>query len=87
VALTNVSYVAHPVCARVLRRTDGTTVLVTADDIGQADPPVVRESWWRGYTGMIRTIRAGLAYADAAELAGVVAQFRDAEPINQESES
>jgi hypothetical protein len=87
IALTDVSYMAHPVFARVLRRTDGTTALVTADDIEQADPPVVRESWWRGYGGMIRTIRAGLAYADAGELAGVVAQFRDAEPIDRESES
>ena len=74
-----------PVFARVLRRVDGTTALVTADDIEQADPDD-RESFWRGYPGMIRTMRAGLAYADAGELAGVVAQFRAAEPISREED-
>jgi len=83
VALTDVSYRAHPVFPQVMRRTDGTTVLVTADDIEMADIPHGRVRWWRGYTGMVRTIRAGLAYADAAELAGVVAQFRDADPISR----
>jgi hypothetical protein len=85
IAVTDVSYRAHPVFARVLRRVDGTTALVTADDIEQADPDD-RESFWRGYPGMIRTMRAGLAYADAGELAGVVAQFRDAEPISREED-
>jgi hypothetical protein len=80
VAVTYVSYMAHPVFARVLRRADGSTALVTADDIEQADPDE-RESWWRNYVGLTRTIRAGLAFADAGELGEAVAQFRDAEPI------
>jgi hypothetical protein len=87
VAVTGVSYRAHPVFARVLRHADGTAVMVTADDIEMAGLPAGRASRRcarrRGYAGMIRTIRAGLLFADAGELAGVVAQFRDAEPISR----
>lgn len=85
VAVTSVSYMAHPVFARVLRRTDGFAGLVTADGIEQADPDE-RESWRQTYLGLTRTIRAGLAFADAGELGEVVAQFRDAEPIGPDAD-
>jgi len=49
-----------------------------------ADPDE-RERWWQGYPGMVRTMRAGLAFADAGELAGVLAQFRDAEPVSPDA--
>ena len=85
VAATFTTYRAHPVIARVMRRTDGTTALVTAADVEMADPDE-RERWWQGYPGMIRTMRAGLAFADAGELAGVIAQFRDAEPVSPDKD-
>lgn len=85
VAVTYVSYMAHPAFARVLRRADGTAALVTADDVEQADPDE-RESWRQSYVGLTRTIRAGLAFADAGELGEVVAQFRDAEPISPDAD-
>jgi hypothetical protein len=84
VAVTSVSYMAHPAFARVLRRTDGFATMVTADDIEMADSDG-RESWWRGYVDLTRTIRAGLAFADAGELAETMAQFRDAEPISPDA--
>jgi hypothetical protein len=84
VAATFTSYRTHPAMARVMRRTDGATALVTAADIEMADPDE-RERWWQGYPGMVRTMRAGLAFADAGELAGVLAQFRDAEPVSPDA--
>lgn len=84
VAATFTSYRAHPAISRVMRRADGTTALVTASDIEQADPDE-RETRRQAFTGMMRTIRAGLAFADAGELAEVVAQFRDAEPISPDA--
>jgi hypothetical protein len=82
VAVTAVSYRAHPAFPRVMCRMDGGTALVTAADIEQADDPDERERWWQGYAGLVRAIRAGHAFAGAGELAGVVAQFRDAEPVS-----
>lgn len=84
VALTAVAYVAHPVFPRVMRRADGATALVTAASIEDAGTDR-RERWWQGYPGMVRTFRAGLMFADAGELAGVVAQFRDAEPVSPDA--
>jgi hypothetical protein len=84
VAATFTSYRAHPAISRVMRRADGTTALVTAADVEQADPDE-HEPWLRSFAGMVRTIRAGLAFADAAELGEVVAQFRDAEPISPDA--
>jgi hypothetical protein len=84
VAATFVSYRAHPVIARVMRRADGTTALVTAADVEQADPDE-HERWWQAFTGIARTMRAGLMFADAGELAEVVAQFRDAEPVSPDA--
>lgn len=84
VAATFTSYRAHPAIARVMRRADGAMALVTAADVEQADPDE-HERWWREFAGMARTMRAGLAFADAGELAEVVAQFRDAEPISPDA--
>lgn len=84
ITVASVSYGTHPLFPRVIRRADGTTAWVTASDI-ETDPSE-HESWWqwRGYAGMIRAVRAGHAFADTAELARVVAQFRDAEPVGRE---
>jgi hypothetical protein len=84
VAATFTSYRAHPVIARVMRRADGTTALVTAADVEQADDGE-HESWRQAFTGIARTMRAGLMFADAGELAEVVAQFRDAEPVSPDA--
>jgi hypothetical protein len=84
VAATFTTYRAHPAFARVMRRTDGMTVLVMAADVEDANPDG-RERWWQGYPGMVRTMRAGLAFADAGELAEAIAQFRDAEPISPDA--
>jgi len=84
VAATYTSYRAHPVFPQVMRQPDGLTALVTPGDVEQAEPGR-RESWWQQYAGMVRTMRAGLAFADAGELAEVVAQFRDAEPISPDA--
>lgn len=82
VALTAVTYRAHPAFPRVMRRADGTTALVTAVDIEDVGTDE-RQRWWQGYPEMVRTIRSGLAFADAGDLAEVVAQFRAAEPISR----
>jgi hypothetical protein len=84
VAATFTSYRAHPAFPRVLRQVDGTTALVTADDIEQADP-VGREPWHRHWTGPARALRSGYAFADAGDLAEVVAQFREAEPVSADA--
>jgi hypothetical protein len=84
VALTAVSYQVHPAHPRVIRRADGTSVLVTADGLEDADP-AERQRWWQGYGDLVRVIRAGLAFADAGELAEVLAQFRAAEPVSPDS--
>ncbi len=79
-ALTAVAYQVHPAYPRVMRRADGTVAMVTAtglEDVG----PDNRLRWWQGYGGLVRTMRAGLAFAEADELAEVLAQFRDAEPV------
>jgi hypothetical protein len=81
VAATYTSYRAHPVFPRVLRRVDGTVALVTAADVEEAYPGV-RELRHRRWTGPVRALRSGRAFADAGELAEVVAQFRDAEPVS-----
>jgi hypothetical protein len=81
VALTAVYYRAHPMIPRVLRRVNGTTALVTAADIEQADP--VEHRTWRGKAvAAVRELRTGVEFADAAELAEVIGQFRDAEPFS-----
>jgi len=84
VAATFTVYRAHPALARVVRRTGGTTALVTAADIEQADPDE-HERWWQRYQDMTRAMRAGLAFADAGDLAEVIAQFRDAEPVSPDA--
>lgn len=83
VAATFTAYRAHPALARVARRTDGMTTLVTAADIEMADmaDPDERERWWQRYPETARAMRAGLAFADTGELSEVLAQFRDAEPV------
>jgi hypothetical protein len=84
VALTAVSYQVHPAHSRVVRRADGSAALVTADSLEDVGPDN-RERWWQGYPGMIRTMRAGLMFADAGELARVLEQFRSAEPVSPDS--
>jgi hypothetical protein len=82
VAATFTCYRAHPVFSRVVRQGDGMSLLVTGDDIEDASP---RVHWLRrhldAYPDMTRAMRAGLAFADASELTGVIAQFREAEPV------
>ena len=84
VAATFTSYRAHPVFPRVLRRVDGTLALVTAVDVEQADPGS-REPWRQRWTGPVHALRSGRAFADAGELAEVVAQFREAEPVSPDA--
>lgn len=84
VALTAVSYQAHPAHPRVMRRAAGAAALVTAAGLEHVGPDN-RERWWQGWVGLVRTMRAGLAFADTGELAGVLAQFRDAEPVSPDS--
>ena len=84
VAATFTSYRAHPVFARVLRHVDGTTALVTAADVEQADPGG-REPWQRYWTGPARALRSGHAFADAVDLAEVIARFREAEPVSADA--
>jgi hypothetical protein len=84
VAATFTTYRAHPVLARVMRRTGGMTTLVTAADIEDADPGE-RERWWQRYPDLVRAVRAGLAFADATELTEVLARFREAEPVGPDT--
>jgi len=69
----------------VSRRVGGTTATLTGDDV-DFDDPGAGKPWWRELRDDVRVIRAGLAFADATELAGVVAQFRDAEPVSRPEE-
>lgn len=87
VAATYVNYRVHPVFPGVIRQPDGLVALVTAGgDVEDVSP---REHWLRrrlqAYPDMTRAMRAGLAFADARELAEVVGQFRDAEPVSPDS--
>jgi hypothetical protein len=85
VALTDVYYRAHPALPWVSRRVGGTTATLTGDDV-DFDDPGAGKPWWRELRDDVRVIRAGLAFADATEIAGVVAQFRDAEPVSRPEE-
>jgi hypothetical protein len=86
VAATFTCYRAHPVFSRVMRQGDGMSLLVTGGDIEDVSP---REHWLRrhlkAYPDMTRAMRAGLAFADARELAEVIEQFRDAEPVGPDT--
>jgi hypothetical protein len=86
VAATFTCYRAHPVFSRVIRQCDGISLLVTGDDIEDVSP---RAHWLRrhleAYPDMTRAMRAGLAFADAAELTEVLAQFREAEPVGPDA--
>jgi hypothetical protein len=82
IAATFTCYRAHPVFSRVMRQGDGMSLLVTGDDVEDVSP---RGHWLRrhleAYPDMTRAMRAGLAFADAGDLAEVIAQFKDAEPV------
>jgi hypothetical protein len=84
VAATFTSYRAHPAISRVIRRVDGTTALVTAADVEEGEPGE-RAPWRQRWTGPFRAMRSGYAFADASELAEVIAQFREAEPVSADA--
>lgn len=86
VAATFTGYRVHPVFARVPRLVDGVSALVTAADVEEAAPEE-RVPWRRRCLGTVRILRSGQAFADAGELAGVIAQFRDAEPAGRDEDT